>query len=353
MKTYKHPQGSTLYLYDDGSITKVNKAGKTVSTSATAEKLAAGHGGWVLVEDAAAEPFEAPAAAPAAPAPDAPSTPAAKVLRPMKFKEAPVADLGGFIGDADWVLQQKVDGIRAQLVMQAGVAPWFRNGNGAVLVSSTAAATAIPILKALPTHPEGSDGYTVDGEILGGVFYAFDFVADAEPKANLCQRLATLAVWHDAITDLGLADKIRLLPTARTMAEKKLLSLAVYDNKGEGWIAKRLTGGYDWGQRVEHSLKLKLTTTADLVVLERNRDGKTNMVLGAHDASGALIEVGSASAIGKPDAQPGDVVEVKYLYFGADERLVQPTVLRIRTDKPAPDCSTDQLHFTCKEVIYP
>ncbi len=32
-------------------------------------------------------------------------------------------------------------------------------------------------------------------------------------------------------------------------------------------------------------------------------------------------------------------------------KLVQPTLKRIRDDKPAAECSDDQLHITKKEVI--
>lgn len=340
---YAHPQGSTIAVYDNGSIVKTRPDGKTTSTSATAEKLAAGHGGWTLIDG---EPAAASVTAPTAPV-AAPKV----VLRPMKFAEAAVLDLPTYINDPAWILQQKVDGIRAQLVMQGGTAPWFRNGTGEALKSSTAAATAIPILKALPAHPD-APGYMVDGEILNGVFYAFDFLADNEPHAPLSQRLATLAVWYDAITDLGgdLTKRITLLPTARTKAEKTLLALKVYEQGGEGWIAKNLTGTYNYGQRVEHSLKLKITTTVDCVVLDRNRNGKHNFVLGVW-RDGALTEIGCASAIGKPDAAVGAVVETKYLYVGADGRLTQPTVLRLRTDKPAADCDDNALRFVNKAVL--
>ena len=45
MRFYKHPQGSTIVV-DGGVVTKYNPAGKKVATSATAEKLLSGHGGW-------------------------------------------------------------------------------------------------------------------------------------------------------------------------------------------------------------------------------------------------------------------------------------------------------------------
>lgn len=332
---YAHPQGSTIAVYENGSIVKTRPDGKTTSTSATAEKLAAGHGGWTLVEGDE-QPFAD------APAPvNAPKV----VLRPMKFAEAPVLDLPTYINDSGWVLQQKVDGIRAQLVIAPGEQPWFRSGSGEVLKSSAAAKTTTPLLKRLGTLPADQAGYTVDGEVLNGIFYAFDLIPDGGENVALEYRLVFLRTWHEALND----PSVELLPTARTTAEKTLLSLKVYEQGGEGWIAKRLSGTYDYGQRVDHSLKLKITTTVDCVVLDRNRDSKSNFVLGVH-RDGSLVEIGCASAIGKPDAKVGEVVEVKYLYVGADGRLTQPTVLRLRNDKAAADCDDSALRFVNKAV---
>lgn len=344
MKYYTHPQGSTITLHDNGAIVKVNKAGKVVSTSATAEKLAVGHGGWVEVEslDAAAE----------APAPKPQQAAPTKVLLPMKFKEAPVEELPKYVSDPQWIVQQKVDGVRAMLVMEGGERPWFRNGTGGVLSSATAQATTNPILAALPGHPDGEAGYTIDGEVLNGVYYVFDLIRHDLPEATLAYRLDALSVWHAAVVAAGLGARVQLLPTGFTVEEKAALGRAVLTEQGEGWIVKRLDSKYDFGSRVTHSLKLKITSTVDVVVMARNRDSKSNFVVGLH-RDGVLTEVGCSSAIGKPDAQPGDVIEVKYLYVGADGRLVQPTVMRTRPDKAAADCTADQLRHVNKSVVQP
>lgn len=340
IRRWAHPQGSTIDEYDNGRIVKRRPDGREVPTSATAEKLAAGHGGWTLINaDGTTPPLIAPAA-PAA-APD-------RILKPMRFMQADVLDVNQFVEDDRWALQQKVDGIRGQLVMESDRRPWFRNSSGDALVNSTAAPTIAAILSRLPADAE-LPGYCVDGEVLDGTFYAFDLAKCGKDSRPLVERLDHLTRWMGGVSDAGL--NLKLLPTATTTATKAELVLAVYDRGGEGWIAKSLSSGYDWGQRVEHSLKIKLTHTLDAVVMERNRGDKHNMALGLYDPDGALTEVGSASAIGKPDAAVGQVVEVKYLYVGSEGRLVQPTVLRLREDKTAEACTTDQLHFVNKQVI--
>lgn len=84
--------------------------------------------------------------------------------------------------------------------------------------------------------------------------------------------------------------------------------------------------------------------TADVVVLERNR-GAENAILGAYDREGNLVEVGACSMIGKPDARPGDVAEVRYLYATPPTMRLYgpPNFVRVRDDKRAAECSIDQL----------
>jgi ATP-dependent DNA ligase len=337
---YIHPQGSTIVVYDNGAIVKTNPKGKVVGTSATAEKLAAGHGGWILVTDTVtAETIQTDAVR------NRIATMPKKVLRPMKFKEAKVADLPRFVNDPHWALQQKLDGIRAQLVFERDELPWFRNTQGEPLKSTAALGVANLVLSRFGRHE--SDPFTVDGEILNGAFWVFDLVWE-ERRIDLWSRMTLLETWHREVS--AHHDIIKLLPTAYTPDVKVLLVKAVEHQDGEGWIAKRLDSMYDFGARVEHSLKIKRTHTVDCVVTGRNVKRDDNFVLGLY-SDGELIHVGNASAIGKPDAQVGDVVEVKYLYCGAGNRLVQPSVLRMRDDKPASECTTAQLRFADKKVV--
>ena len=63
---------------------------------------------------------------------------------------------------------------------------------------------------------------------------------------------------------------------------------------------------------------------------------------------------GHASLIGKQkqDAiSEGDVLEVKYLYVGANGRLYQTRIVRKRDDKPAQECTDAQLVHVNKTVM--
>lgn len=350
---YVHPQGSTITVDEaTGAVVKRNKAGKIVSTSATAEKLAAGHGGWTPAESA--EPLQDPREHAAAVTRT--RGPARRVLIPMRFESAPVLQLIRYVEDPRWWLQQKLDGMRVTLVLGEGPA-WIGNSQGQPISNTTAAKFVQPFLRrlnqALPAGTGDTGCLVLDGELVGDRIYVFDAIVPDIAVQPLSDRLKLAALWVQVLTELGLGQSVALIPTARTFEEKRKLAADVMDAGAEGWIAKNPDSRYRWGARVgaPDAVKLKVTHTVDCVVTQRNRDSKANMVLGLWDGP-KLVEVGSASAIGKPDAPVGAVVEVKYLYASADDRrLTQPTVLRVRTDKAPIACTLDQLRFADKTVI--
>lgn len=55
-KVYAHPMGARIYVNPDGSMEAYGKDGKKKKTSATPEKLAAGHGAWQPMDAVGAEP---------------------------------------------------------------------------------------------------------------------------------------------------------------------------------------------------------------------------------------------------------------------------------------------------------
>lgn len=338
MAKYVHPQGATIVVYDDGSLAKFDKNGKATKTSATAEKLAKGHGGWVLVDG---EPTDFTVLHS-----DREAVPGGVVRIPMKFKSAHIDTLMKYENDDNYLMQQKIDGIRAQIVFKAGTAGcWVRSNSGTRLKSSTSA----PVVLKIEKHYENTtseNSFTIDGEIINGTFWAFDLVTSED--INTLYRYAALKSWY--LTE-HIPPGVRVLPTAYTTEEKKALVDKVIANNGEGFIVKHVDAGYTWGGRVDHSLKIKLVDTVDCVVTAVNVKGKDNIALGLYDDSRTLVPVGQTSTIGKGVFAVGDTAEIQYLYAGSGGKLVQPTILRKRTDKAPQDCHVDQLKYVNKEVV--
>lgn len=134
-------------------------------------------------------------------------------------------------------------------------------------------------------------------------------------------------------------------------AAKRALMQRVERMGGEGIVLKLKTGKYRPGARSRDQLKVKFRKTCDCVVTARNQGRQANAVLAVYDAAGVLRQVGKCSMIGKPDAQPGDVVEVAYLYATDAQQLYQPSLVRLRPDKAPRDCLLDQLVPVNKRVL--
>ena len=94
-KVYRHPQGKVVVVHPDGSHESYGPNGKKKPTSATAEKLAAGYGGWSLDEETM-HPGSTKPAGPKAPvqlAPTKPKAPAPAKLDLWDLQKMPPAEL--------------------------------------------------------------------------------------------------------------------------------------------------------------------------------------------------------------------------------------------------------------------
>lgn len=374
-KVYVHPQGSYIVASASGAVAKIGPDGKPRKTSATAAKLAVGHGQWTPVSMSKPAPVKQPVEPPLEtkpiqdvpieqsvvvapePEPELPSIPApaaSKFQVPMAFDQAPVADVPKYIEDPAYHFQQKVDGIRGQLVIEPGKKPWFRSKSGQQLVNSSAAKITGPLLAKLGAQSD-YDGprYTIDGELLDGKWYVFDVAVDGAEKTPWEDRMRTAEAWVSEMHKLGLKN-IQALPVARTPEEKRKLWEAVSASGGEGVMMKRRDAPYNYGSRVKHTLKAKITSTADVVVMERNIDGKENARIGIH-IGGKLVSIGTVSMQGKEKSAPvsvGDVIEVEYLWANpANHNLQQPRMVKRRPDKVPADSTAEQLRFVGKDVV--
>jgi ATP-dependent DNA ligase len=172
-----------------------------------------------------------------------------------------------------------------------------------------------------------------------------DDIRDSDPYEERLIHLLAFFVRYS-----GMSHLLKVLPTAKTMDEKEALLAAVIDGAGEGVLIKHRDGGYTHDARVTHSLKYKITHTVDAVVMAVNDKADCSATLGLW-VEDKFLSIGSTSMIGKGTAEIGDVLEVKYLYVGSGGSLVQPSVVRKRTDKHPSDCTPDQLIFVNKKVI--
>lgn len=279
-------------------------------------------------------------------------------ISPMLFDSADPQTIHEFIDDDDWLLQQKVDGMRCLIVLDPSTDAVFITRNGKHL-DSAAAKLHFPLIREALSelHKNLTSTLYLDGELMTdtGHLVLFDIPPFSEDPRPLTKRLAHLR----RLLNYYPHPKISMVRTAYTKKDKENLLRLVREIGGEGVIAKLIDSSYAPGQRVKHSLKLKFSQTADCIVVDLNRGEslkskkggmKNNYILGVYDGDW-IVEIANVSGIGREPLSIGDVVEVEYLYVGAGGRLVQPRIVKSRPDKDPEDCRVDQLHFVSKVVL--
>ena len=261
-------------------------------------------------------------------------------MQPMLARSVDLGEIGPFLSDPQYVVQQKVDGDRLLIDV---------NGHAVRIFGRDGQLRSLPTPAAVVRPFQALDGpWQFDGELADGRLWLFDLplAAVVEPKHPYEFRLQmlekVLSMWNPG-------DAVRLLPTARSAAAKHRLLNRVIDAHGEGVMIKRLNAPYQ-SKRSRHVLKAKLTHTIDAVVTRVRPEGKDNAYVGAFNDDLELVEIGSVHLAGKPEVAPGMVVEIRYLYADTNRRLVQPTMLRVRWDKEPIECTMDQLWFTNRDV---
>lgn len=280
-----------------------------------------------------------------APTPEVVRALAVSGQKPMRMESVEPKDAQVLFESGDWVVEQKVDGTRC-IITVADDSVTFTASNGEALKHSASLIHVDSLRRALP-----AGDYTLDGELLWtGDFWVFDIVSLGGSDLSAMTASKRRGWLEKTFKTHDFGPQIRLLPQARGLEAKLKLFKQVHDSGGEGIILKHTGKPYEFGKRVTHQLKLKFTKTVDCIVTARNVNSKNNARLAVYE-DGKLRDIGGCSMIGKPDAQVGDVVEVKYLYATEELDIYQPTLLKIRTDKAAADCLIDQLTPVNKTVL--
>lgn len=270
------------------------------------------------------------------------------VIRPMLAESIDANLLPELVFNDDFYFEQKLDGHRI-LLRYSDFELTALERRGEVSQHNQKFQTLAwtkPVIKAF-----GDATVFFDCEFIDGELFMFDL-----PYFSKIVNIDTVYQERRYVLDYEMAKldlpTLHVVPCAKEQHKKALLAASCIKNNAEGVMVKHRHGTYASGKRSKQILKAKFTKTADLVVTALNFKGKDNAVLSAYNEAGKLIEVGRCSTIGKPKCNVGDVVEVRYLYQGSNGRLVQPTMLCVRTDKTPRECFTAQLIPTSKEVLF-
>lgn len=262
-----------------------------------------------------------------------------KTINPQLASEVEAGQVKRLLNDPDWVMQEKMDGKRIVLHRhQSGSADPFpyvvaENRQGRSVTGSLSIQLVEFILNAC------TGTWSADGELVGDVFWAFDFLGERG-------ELATEPLWfrHAAIHDdfRRIDSPLQIVPILED-EEKKVAFPRILNSGGEGVIFKRKESPYRGGRSKEW-LKCKFVTSASVVVTERTAGRRSVAV--AVWKTGRSIPAGRVTIPGTTRVpHVGEIIEVQYLYATAGGKLFQPVYLMQRDDLSLADCGAGQLKF--------
>lgn len=247
------------------------------------------------------------------------------------------------ICDPAFVAQEKHDGERRMLVVEAGEVYGLNRKGGVVEVPAIIAGFAKMIALG------DASRLILDGEQIGDVLYVWDVLEcrgndlREQPLTDRLHALQTLMSFWCASGDTP----IRMTTTATSLSAKRALLDSMVAKKKEGVVFKRASAPYTPGRPASGGdcLKYKLTASATVRVKARTK-GKRSVALEVTDGA-QWFDVGNVTIPANHDVPvAGAIVECRYLYVaGVGGSLYQPVYLGVRTDQDEADCTLAQLKY--------
>jgi bifunctional non-homologous end joining protein LigD len=247
-------------------------------------------------------------------------------LLPQLLNPIEEAEVGRYLMDDAWVMEEKHDGRRLMVRVTAGTVEGA-NRKG-LLVS---------LPKEIEDALKAGKNCILDGELIGAKFFVFDVLAYAGEALSEKGYLERAAV-RDAIPFLD-RSAVEAVETyvgeeAKTAAYRQLQAAGK-----EGVVFKRANAAYNIGRPTAggSQVKYKFYATCSAVVGAVNQQRSVGLLLEG-------VSVGNVTISSNFDIpNVGDVVEVRYLYYNPQGALYQPCYLGVREDIDASECTLAQL----------
>ncbi len=245
-----------------------------------------------------------------------------------------------YLTSDDYVFQEKHNGDRRLVEKQNGIIrDYNRNGKPGKGLPQC-------VKDALNAHPTSQ--FILDGELVGDVFFVFDILFYGTDPAAAKPYREREALFQ---TNFPTSDFIKPVRSFKTPQEKITLIKFLVGIRAEGFVVKDMNAVYRPAitNSTRFNFRYKFWKTLDAVVIgdttERDDKGmlKNSVRLGCYDSQGKLKDICGSTKKAEFTLKPGDVVELKYLYGTQTLDVVQPTMLRKRTDKAPNLCTLDQL----------
>ena len=258
-------------------------------------------------------------------------------ILPQLLNAIEESEVTRLIHDPQYILQEKHDGRRLLVEKEGKITG----------INKLGMVTAFPEVIARECKMTEAK-FLLDGEIIGDIYYAFDLLS---LEVDLCPRpyqerylrlVNLLASFNHP--------HIALVESAFNAKQKQSLFDLVKAKGREGVVFKRSDAPYTAGR--PHSggpqLKFKFCESASFIVGKVN--GRRSVSLKVYDGE-LVVPVGNVTIpANRPIPNPGDILEVKYLYAYRGGSIFQPVYQGARDDIRAEECQMSQLKFKARQV---
>ena len=250
-----------------------------------------------------------------------PVTPKCVLLNPISEERA-----NEILQDDNWIVQEKMDGVRFMLDVKNGVFILQSKGYNRK-------GQEVPVPNNIKKMAENLPTCFLDGELVGDVFYVFDMIGfheceithdDFETRYQLLEKnikpndsLKIVKIYHGK-------DKVKFYDSVKTVAEG-----VVFKKKSATYHVGRPASGGDY-------LKFKFCESCTCIVTKVSNKRSVSIGLfqnKGHESLWGIVEMGNVTIPANHDIpKEGSIVEVRYLYAYRNGSLYQPVYLGERDD---------------------
>lgn len=255
-------------------------------------------------------------------------------LRPQLLNPIDEAEAARLLSDPAYWAQEKFDGRRT-----------FIKKQGSDIIATNRMGLSVGLLDTvLQVAQSIAHDFIIDGELMGDSLCAFDILAlDGQPLTGIrySVRLEALHRTFGALTG-----GIIVTSTARTTSDKTVMYAQFQAEKKEGVVFKRHDAVYTPGRPNSggDQFKFKFYATCSAIAAS-GRNGKRSIALELVDGQ-RITQIGNVTVPANQDIpQPGQIVEIRYLYAYPQGSLYQPVLLGVRDDIEREACTIGQLTF--------
>ena len=244
-----------------------------------------------------------------------PVTPKCVLLNPISEERA-----NEILQDDNWIVQEKMDGVRFMLDVKNGV--FISQSKG-----YNRKGQEVPVPNNIKKMAENLPTCFLDGELVGDVFYVFDMIGfheceithdDFETRYQLLEKnikpndsLKIVKIYHGK-------DKVKFYDSVKTVAEG-----VAFKKKSATYHVGRPASGGDY-------LKFKFCESCTCIVTKVSN--KRSVSIGLYEGD-KIVEMGNVTIPANHDIpKTGAIVEVRYLYAYRNGSLYQPVYLGERDD---------------------